>query len=1230
MANCDMECEDIKYETPLTPAPLPMPSDGGGHEFVTELPDSGTPGVEYIVMGDPRDCSSFKGSYVWNNGCWVATSGAGGGALDTYTFEKTTTGWVAKKNGKVIFTYNDERITQLITDVTNIDNRVTKVEGDITNIKTQVTTNTTNININKTDITNIKNDIYGDYLKNRIAVCEDGPLTLTVDETNPQAKKLILCLDETKVGDKSDGAYQIKGQLSTYLSTSLLGTTPVNIVNVPDLNPDDIVLGETYLYDNQGTMGVVKAYDKTTGVMTVTTMTTSPGERSGVRLGSVELVTDLPATITAAEGLGWLTPVEGDFAYVRDDDGKLAEYLVQSIDGSGNITWAFSHYINAGNYVVDILTDKGVLIPKNPDGTVTLPVNDRIKTIYLADGTALPVDANYAVTLPDFIKGAVLKDGTVLPVNANKQIVLPDFGTLKGVMTHDGTDLVIDANGKVTLPRYVKGIKDSDGNLLTMDVNDVITLPAPTEKYDNYEIDLSTKDIATDIDANITVPVANITSILKKGATMTTTAFKNDVTANRDLVFIHGLDGTKKTQEAIAYYVSGDANNLVFRVLAIPKAGSGGGAADKEVPEYTRDLHAGDKINHLELITYDNVLYRMIDTAPYTLTGTWATDKTHFEVINSEAKNTYYNLNREGREQGSIQCNFAETQISSAHNTDIVFGMTLKSADGMEMVGANGIRLEAGKRYQIDTFMTTQDVSGSGTVTDMYYYLWDDTNNVQIAQVMLVDRSDSKLFGAGVASNQYTVPDTGDIVLRVKMPKSAQYNSANAKIRGGGLSGITVQEIGRTVDPVAYLLNDGDAQEMPVGSLIQIMSNSAPKHYLVCDGSVHTIGTYPELEAHFLKEFGSVTHFGTGTTANTYKVPDLRGEFLRMTGTNSHTNQGNGAAVGVHQNATQIPGGWIGDNHLELYRTGTGSASWGNTERNADKNIAGQSRLRLNGSYGNYNAANGEITTRPTNTSVNVAIKCESTPRVIVDQGTYKVSVPFTITADNSTVTLDVANAEDDTTMVKDSTHLVAPVTGYYAIGTRLDGAGNWLQQMSLTVVRDGLGVWQSGVGVTGVFKLQAGDEVQFPVSKVDSKPKSGYLNMALVNTVADHKVAEMMQKPNLWTPGVEQSFGDGVYGKRFTGTTPAMTAGTQIQIVLDGARLWSNTTIISCGGELNRMKNNQWTIPLGHQFSTGVSVNVSFVGLIQETGLSLQVLENKTKPAGSDTYDVWFLYKKK
>lgn len=997
------ECEnDPKYTTPYVAPALPS-LGGGGHEFVTSLPDVGTPGIEYIVMNDVTNCDTFRGSYAWNSQsqCWVVTSGAGGGALDTYTFEKTTTGWIAKKNNRVIFTYNDERITKLQGDVIDLGDDITSIQTTITSISTQVNTNTTNINKNTTDITNIKNDIYGDYLKNRIVVCEDSPLTLTVDETNPEAKKLIICFDDTDLGDKSSGAYEIKGELSSYLSTALLGTTPVNIINVDGLTADKVVIGETYLYDHQGTMGVVKEFDEDTGVLTTQTMTTSPGTRSGIRLGAVDTVSDLPATINAAEAEGWLTPTPGDFAYVRDDEGSLAEYLVQSIDASGNITWEFSHKLNAGNYVVDILTSDGVLIPKNADGTVTLPVNDRIKEIKLADGTSLPVAEDYSVTLPNFIKGAVLNDGTVLSVNAQSQIILPKFGTLMGVLTHDGVDLVVDTNGKVTLPRYVKGIKDSDGTLLQMDANDIITLPKHHTQFDTFEINVSGKDLATAIDSQLDLSVLTISNIIYLGSPITVSEFLNTVVVNRDLIFIHGTDGNEVTQEAIAWFESADdADNptkLTFKVLAIPRMGSGGTgtSADAEVPEYTRDLHTGDEVKALELITYDNILYRA--TQDVTLTGIWSTDNTSFEPINSEPKNVYYNVYRDGAELGSIFCTLVDTDIPVAHNTNITYQLSKQSGSGLDMSGNNGIILKAGRRYEIEVDLTTQNtgtITTTSNVTDMYYFVKDSTNNINIATGMLVDRRDAALFGAGVVSCQYTVPSDGDITLQINTPSTSQYNNIAMKVRGS-YSHISVHEIGRIVDPLAYLDAGDDSEAYPVGAVMPYFGNTPPNNYLACDGATYSIGSYPDLESFIVDNYGTINYFGGNGTTN-YAVPDLRGEFLRGAGENSHTNtslgvkEGSGATVGQHQQATTtrvIAASITAGDTIVRYTDNKNQANW-------DASLEENRYIRLSGTSTAEDSSPSLITVRPTNTSVNWCIKCKITRAISISGDTALADIP--------------------------------------------------------------------------------------------------------------------------------------------------------------------------------------------------------------------------------------------
>lgn len=67
----------------------------------------------------------------------------------------------------------------------------------------------------------------------------------------------------------------------------------------------------------------------------------------------------------------------------------------------------------------------------------------------------------------------------------------------------------------------------------------------------------------------------------------------------------------------------------------------------------------------------------------------------------------------------------------------------------------------------------------------------------------------------------------------------------------------------------------------PSGVIIQFAGTSAPTGYLTCDGSAVNRTTYPNLFAAIGTTWGS----GNGTT--TFNVPDLRGYFLRGSGTSA-------------------------------------------------------------------------------------------------------------------------------------------------------------------------------------------------------------------------------------------------------------------------------------------------------------------------------------------------------
>ena len=156
---------------------------------------------------------------------------------------------------------------------------------------------------------------------------------------------------------------------------------------------------------------------------------------------------------------------------------------------------------------------------------------------------------------------------------------------------------------------------------------------------------------------------------------------------------------------------------------------------------------------------------------------------------------------------------------------------------------------------------------------------------------------------------------------------------------------------------------------------MKLLTN-VPDHYLECNGATYNISDYPKLAEHIKKDFGSYNYFG-GDGTTTFAVPDLRGEFLRGSGTNSHTNQGSGANVGTHQDATEHLAAGIWDN--TLYTGGTTLSRDDNNQiYNADSQIAVANAYDRNitvsvGGSRTYN----RITSRPTNTSVMYAIRYE-------------------------------------------------------------------------------------------------------------------------------------------------------------------------------------------------------------------------------------------------------------
>lgn len=162
----------------------------------------------------------------------------------------------------------------------------------------------------------------------------------------------------------------------------------------------------------------------------------------------------------------------------------------------------------------------------------------------------------------------------------------------------------------------------------------------------------------------------------------------------------------------------------------------------------------------------------------------------------------------------------------------------------------------------------------------------------------------------------------------------------------------------------------------PIGEIISYMGTTAPNKFLFCDGTAYNISDYPQLAEHFTDQFGSVNHFG-GDGTTTFAVPDLRGEFLRGSGTATR-NTGTGAAVGEHQDGTE--------NLKYQTNIGSGGTAFSVSNANGDNLIVHNedhvTSIKTTDKYINYTGAKATssetwYTSRPTNTAVLYCIRAK-------------------------------------------------------------------------------------------------------------------------------------------------------------------------------------------------------------------------------------------------------------
>jgi len=202
----------------------------------------------------------------------------------------------------------------------------------------------------------------------------------------------------------------------------------------------------------------------------------------------------------------------------------------------------------------------------------------------------------------------------------------------------------------------------------------------------------------------------------------------------------------------------------------------------------------------------------------------------------------------------------------------------------------------------------------------------------------------------------------------------------------------------------------------PIGTINFFDATVAPLGWLACDGSVHNISDYPDLATFYASVHGASNFYG-GNGTTTFAVPDLRGEFLRGTGTNGHNNQGSGANVGVHQDATEMPNIRAGGSDLLFPNTMTEYVPATNMDATNPKNYSTSANKYISFASGTIPISNFKsFTSRPTNTSFLICVKATvsgdanahqySTEEQIVGKwidGSDIYEKTFRITASNNT-----------------------------------------------------------------------------------------------------------------------------------------------------------------------------------------------------------------------------------
>jgi microcystin-dependent protein len=278
-----------------------------------------------------------------------------------------------------------------------------------------------------------------------------------------------------------------------------------------------------------------------------------------------------------------------------------------------------------------------------------------------------------------------------------------------------------------------------------------------------------------------------------------------------------------------------------------------------------------------------------------------------------------------------------------------------------EYFGVQANSLDFGRVTELDRSYTKQIEVKNNTANDVVLDATVEKNES-------VPEDNSKLvdwlaFVGGVTHFSASAGQIRSYGVRVFVPADAKAGSQYANVVLTDASGhkeTVVIKIDIAGDDLKYASEVNGAWIDPVRLDEKLNGRVSVKN----NGTAGFTSTYQVKSKNF---FG-----GDGTT--TFKVPDLQGEFLRCTGTNSRTNCGSGDNVGVHQAPTILPRTFAADSEGAVY-SGRQSDYHDPDSSNMSMTAGDFARKATSTAVTKTSVMGPPITVRPTNTSVWYCIK---------------------------------------------------------------------------------------------------------------------------------------------------------------------------------------------------------------------------------------------------------------